>query len=278
MHAWFELVDSILRPRRPDLARCLRAREAHVAARRVEVTRAGRAVAECERSIEALRTAVFAANDGFVGARMTELERTWRRLSRVDPDLGLMDLWAHIAPAAWIDQKRWRGSAREAQLDAAVLLAADVLGVIAAESAIRSLGVALAAWDAPLCTRVRWRLPDADTPEPPDLTASLLARPLLAANEIIASSDLPAMATARALRLQDDVREAARSRFAHRPELTQSIAHAAFVDYLLGAARLGERLNPVTALFALWTTGYAIAAVDASGVTLEIPPLPSSPP
>ncbi len=282
MHAWFELIDSVLRPRRPDLERLMHERETYVAARRKKAERTTRAVKDCERSIETLRAQLFAANDGFVGARMTELERTWRTLSRVDPDGELMDLWAQIVPASWIDQKRWRGSSPAARVGAATLLAADVAGVEAAESAVRALGDALAAWGTPLGSRIQWRLLDEETQDRPDHAEALLAAPLHAASEALAASDVEEIVVGRARRFQDEVREAARSRIGGRPDLVRSIAHAAFVDYLLHAvargsdARRGERgiadrPNPVAPLGALWATGYAIAAVDSSGVTLEIP-------
>jgi hypothetical protein len=41
----------------------------------------------------------------------------------------------------------------------------------------------------------------------------------------------------------------------------------------MGATSLAERPNPVSPLCELWKTGYVIAAIDASGVTLEIPRL-----
>jgi hypothetical protein len=70
------------------------------------------------------------------------------------------------------------------------------------------------------------------------------------------------------------VLEAAKLRFSERPLLAQSLAHAALVDYLVQAAAIVERPNPVTPLRALWKAGYSLAAIDSAGVTLEIPPLP----
>ncbi len=271
MHAWFEIVDSVLSPRRVHLERCLHERDRHVAARRVEAERNVRAIQECERGIVALRDEVFAANDGFVGARMTELERTWRRLTRVDPDAGLMDLWARVAPASWIDEKRWRDSSPATRLDAAVMLAADITGVLAAESAVRAFGAALAGWNTPLGSKIAWRLEDEASQEAPDYTGALLAEPLRVACEEIAASHPFAVAEGRARRLEQEVHDAARTRIAARPVLARSIAHASFVDYVVHAAGLRDRLNPVAPLCALWRTGYGIAAIDARGVTLEIP-------
>jgi hypothetical protein len=186
--SWLRLIDGVLRPARPRLEGCLRERERHLETRRSFEEARARAIAQCEARIEAARAQVLAANDGVVTSRMTELEREWRRLSRPDPDAGLMDLWARVAPPAWIDRKRWRDAAA-------------------------------------------------------------------------------------ASRLERDVHEAARTRFAHRPVLARAIAHAAYVDFVWRAASLRDRPDPVGPLRDLWKTGYVLAAAGASGVTLEIPPL-----
>src|SRR6187549_1515597 len=106
--AWLHLLDSVLRPGRPRLERCLRERERHLEAQRAVAEDRARAIARCEARIETARARVFANNDGIVTSWMTELEREWRRLARRDPERGLMDLWARVAPPAWIDRKRWR--------------------------------------------------------------------------------------------------------------------------------------------------------------------------
>src|SRR4051812_857353 len=100
---WLEIVDRMLRPERPALDRCLREREQHLAEGQRRSAARAQAVAHCEQRINDARSAVFAASDGVVGSQMTALEREWRRLSRPDPEAGLMDLWARIAPAAWLD-------------------------------------------------------------------------------------------------------------------------------------------------------------------------------
>src|SRR3954471_5892940 len=92
--SWLDLVDRLLRPARPDLARCLRERARHLAARRLLAEERARMLAAYENAIEQERAAVFAANDGVISSRMTALERAWRATSRPDPEGGLMDLWA----------------------------------------------------------------------------------------------------------------------------------------------------------------------------------------
>lgn len=267
--SWQELVDRVLRPARPRLEDCVRAGEHHRATGQLAAEQRARALALCRTDIEAARAVVFAAGDGVISPHMTELEREWRRLSRADPDGGLMDLWARIAPASWVDRKRWRDSDAAAQLDAAVALASDVTGVEAAESALGVLRVSLAAWGTALGPRIRFRAFDADG----DCVSDLLAAPERAAREALAKRDAGPIILERALQLERAVYEAARCRFPERPLLAQALAHAACVDSLLQTTASTERPNPVTPLCALWRTGYALAARDAASVTLEIPPL-----
>jgi hypothetical protein len=269
-NSWFELVDRLLRPARPHLADCFREGELHQSARRGVAEQRARAIANCVSGIEAARAAVFAADDGVISSRMTELEREWRRVSRSDPDDGLMDLWARITPISWIDRKRWRHSDAPAKLDAAIALAAGAPSVEAAECAVGSLRAALAAWGTPLASAIRWRPFDTDT----DCVTELLAAPLRAARESIATWDAAPIIIERVQQLEAAVYEATLVRFPERPLLAQSLAHAAGVDRLLGAAALSERPNPVTPLRELWQAGYTLAAIDVSGVTLELPPLP----
>jgi hypothetical protein len=266
--SWLELVDCVLRPARPDLDRCLRERERHLAHRQVIAEERTRALARCMAEIETARSAVFAAADGFVPSRMTELEREWRRLSRRDLDGETMELWARVAPASWIDRKRWRDSEPGRHVDAAIALAADVEGIEAAEAAIASLRVALAPWGVSIGPRARWRSCDDDFAE----TASLLAEPLVAAREALLARGAGTLVIERARGLEHDVHDAARVRLADRPVLAAALAHAAFVDALWRAASLGDRPNPVTSLRALWKTGYVLSAVGTSGVTLAIAP------
>ena len=143
---WLDLPRSLLRPTRCDLVRCLAEREHHLARRKVVSDERTRAIADCERRIERARAQVFAASDGVVGATMTVLEREWRALAKVDPDGGVMDLWAAIAPRTWHDQKRWRDCPPMDRVDLSVALASDVEGVETAEAAARRLGAKRVAW------------------------------------------------------------------------------------------------------------------------------------
>jgi hypothetical protein len=266
--AWLKLVESVLlRPARPHLDRCLRERDRHRAERRLHDEERTLALARCRANIESARAAVFAADDGVVTWRMLELEREWRSLSRSDLDDGWMDLWARVAPASWIDRKRWRDSDAAARLDAAITLAADVEGVEAAESAVDSLVAALAAWGTPIGTRIRWRPFERDAAH----AEPWLAEPLRASREALSARGLVVSAVvARERRLEQVVLEAARARFPERPLLARDLAHAAFVDGVWRAASLDGRPNPVTPMYEIWKAGYAFSAIDASGVTLEI--------
>jgi hypothetical protein len=238
---WLEVSKSLLRPARPDLARCMRERERHLSQRAAAAEERVRAIAACERRIESARAAVFAASDGVVGASMTELEREWRRLSRPDPDAGMMDLWAHIAPPAWIDRKRWRESVPCERVDVAVALAADVSGVEAAEAAALSLRSALGEAGTAIGAGVRWRFFDHDR------------------------SLVSGFAGSWREKLREDVREAVLARLPDRPLLARDVA-------LVASAPPFAR--PIAnALRALWRTGYVLSSLDATGVTLEIAPI-----
>lgn len=250
--SWLQLVDSVLRPARPERERCLREREPHLAARRIVAEERARAMRSCEADIEGLRAAVFAAKSGAVPRRMTELEREWGRLSRADADAGMMDLWARIAPPAWLDRKRWRDSEPSARVDAALALAADVAGVEAAESAALALRDALAASGTTIGARLRWRAFEQDV----DVTSALLGRPAVTSSVV-----------ERATGLEEAVHEALLARFPERPLLARSVAHAAFVD---GATR---GTNVLTALRTLWSSGYVLSAIGEDGMILELPPL-----
>jgi hypothetical protein len=200
---------------------------------------------------------------------MGDLEREWRMLSRKDPEGGMMDLWARIAPPSWIDRKRWRDSDPAARVDAAIALAADVEGVEAAELAIDSLRNALGPWGTPIGARIRWRAAAHDF----EGTEQLLTEPLRAARDELAARGLESVVLERAQHLEREIHEAACTRFSERPVLARALAHAAFVDYAWHAASPPGRPNPVTALRDLWATGYVLSAIDASDVTVEIPAL-----
>jgi hypothetical protein len=227
-----------------------------------------RAIADCERRINDARRAVFETNDGVVTSRMTDLEREWRRHSRQDPEDGLMDFWARIAPASWIDRKRWRGCAPASRLEAAIALAADAENVEAAEEALGLLRSTLAAHGISVGARIRWRWFERDA----ETIAVLLREPLRAAREACPAVDRAAIFE-HARRFEHGIVQAALCRIVERPLLARDIGHAAFVDFVWRAASLSEARNPVAALRALWKTGYILSDVDASTVTLEIPPL-----
>ena len=190
-------------------------------------------------------------------------------LSRSDPDGGLMDLWARVAPVSWIDRKPWRDSEPAARVGAAIALAADFEGVEAAESAIASLGVALAGWGTPVGSRIRWRPFERDS----EAIGPWLAEPLRAACDALSARGVESVVVERAQHLERDVHEAASARFPDRVLLARDLARAAFVDCVIRAAPPSARPNPVTSLRELWKAGYVLSAIDASGVTVEIPAL-----
>lgn len=229
--AWWNVLDRVLQPARPKLAQCLRERAPHFERREARATERARAIARCEARIEAARSEVFAAKDGIVGRRMTELEREWRTLSRVDPDQGLMDLWARIAPPAWIDRKRWRDAAPAERFDAAIALAADPDGVECAEAAALALRTEVAPRIA-IGSRIRWRSSSGDLDH-----ARLF--------EGVPGAPRP------------DLLAEANARFRERPLLARAIAHAA-----------GVGMMP---LLDLWRTGYVLAGFDADGIALALP-------
>ena len=267
--AWLKLVGDVLRPARPRLEACETERQRHLEAQHAVAERRARAVARCIAEIEAARAEVFAAKDGVVTSRMTALEREWRMLSRVDRDGELMDLWARVAPASWLDRKRWRDSASAAQLDACIALASDVEGVEAAEAAVVALRTALAASGTTVPERVRWRGFERDF----EGTAELLEEPLRAALAALSAREHASVALERARALEEIVHEAARRRFPERASLARALGHAAFLDFVWHAASLDARTNPVTPLRDLWAAGYVLSAIDEHAVTVELPGL-----
>ena len=274
--SWVRLVDAVLRPRRPHRERCENARVRYLENQRTCSGARAAAIASCVRRIENARRDVFAANDGVVPARMTELEREWRLLSRPDPDGGLMDLWAKIAPPSWIDRKPWRDSAAAKRLDVTLALASDIESVEAAERAARALRAALGPWrPAPIGDRIRWRAADVD--EDTEVLPALLAEPLRAATAALARRDTAPVVLEQARHLETEVLAAASARLPTRAGLARDLAHAAFVGHVWQAAAMAEQPDPVTPLRALWATGYTLSAADAAAITLEIPSLVPSP-
>lgn len=235
---WLDLTGNLFRPARPRLARCMAERERHVAERKRIGDDRIRAISECERRIEVARAAVFAASDGVVSAKMTDLEREWRSLAKVDPDGGVMDLWARIAPSDWHDRKVWRDGPAVDRVDLVVALASDVEGALAAENGVAKLRAAYAKEGFEIAERIKWRLFDHDRAlfvttfrEPPP-------------------------------RIREDVRDAVLARFPDRPLFARDVG---FLATQKGEAALAVR--------AIWRAGYGIHALDARGITLEIPPL-----
>ncbi len=265
---WHEILDRVLRPARPTLERCVGPRERHLVERRSAEERRTRALAACEARINDARAAVFAANDGIVTSHMTDLEREWRRLSRRDPDEGMMDLWARIAPARWLDQKRWRAFAPPARIDGATALASDAGGVEAAEAGVVALRAALATHGTVVGNETRWAVVEHDI----ESLTPLLGEPLCVATEACAPEHR-STALDRAQSIEREVHTRALERFPARPKLARDLASAAFVDFLWGATTLAASDNPARALHSIWTTGYVVADVDARGVTLGVPPL-----
>jgi hypothetical protein len=264
---WLKLVAGVLRPARSRLDACREGHARHLEARRPIDDARAEALASCVSRIEALRAEAFAANDGVVTWRMTELEREWRRLSRVDRDGEAMDLWARIAPPAWIDRKRFRDCEGLTPIEAAMALASDVEGVEAAEAAALALRHRLAPWGTSIGARVRWRASADDFGG----TAALLAAPLEAALSALSARDGGAFALAHARAIERDVLEAAAARFPDRPVLARALADAAFVDAAWRASSLPVDASPVRPLFDLWSTGYVLASVDARGTTILLP-------
>lgn len=268
--AWLELIGSVLRPARPALARCEAEREACLAERRLLAEARARSRAHCEARIESARAEVFAADDGVVSGRMTALEREWRLLSRPDPDAGLMSLWAHVAPASWIDRPRFRDVAPPDRLDAAIALAADPEGVEAAEAAAAELRAALAPWGTQIGARIRWRFFEGDGAP----LGALLAAPLRTATDAVLARDTGAIVIDRGEQLERDVHAAALARLGvAREGLARDLAHAASFDHVWRAASL-DQPNPVTALRAVWAAGYALTSATGADVLLELPRLP----
>jgi hypothetical protein len=264
MTSWLAAADHVLRPARPALASCCEAADRHARARRPITEARAQAVADCVSRIEAARADIFAAKDGVVTARMTELEAEWRRLARrADHDGDAMELWARIAPRAWRDQKKWRVGEPERYADAAIALASDPLGVGAAEAAIDALRRACSAFSLP--RRTRWCFDDGTDFD----VRTLFEAPLRSATERLASQDGGHFALARAEQQKTRVYEAARERLRERHALAGAIAHAAFVDAVWTAAMRSP--SPALPLRALWSSGYTIAWIDDRVVTLAIP-------
>lgn len=265
---WISAARRLSRPARLDLPRCLRARAEHVERLRARERERASARSACEAEIERERARVFGADDGVVSSRMTELERAWRRLSRTDPEAGLMDLWAEVVPRTWVDRKRWRESPPSAWVDAAVALASDVPGVEAAEGAARRLSAALSAWGVALGPP-RFRLaPIHDVA----IVERLLREPLKRSLDGLLRGGVARRVVERAHLRERAVCDAARAALCPGSPLAAEVAHGAFVADVLRAARL-DLADPTAPLADLLRTGYAISSADASALVLIVPPI-----
>ncbi len=269
LEAWLTLPGRLLTPARPDRERCVREGELHREARRLVDKERAAALAACVARIESARAAVFAADDGAVPRLMTDLEREWRTLSRKDPDGGLMDLWARITPSRWHDRKRWRGNPPWSRHEVAIALAADIAGVEAAEAAVATFRSALAAWGVTLGARIHWRATVSES----ECAAGLRVQPLSRVAQALVGQQAKTAAHPASEPIERVVEAAVLARWPGRPLLAEGIARAAGVDALVRAAAPADRPNPVTPLFDLWSTGYALVGADDSGVTLEAPAL-----
>ena len=267
-HGWFGVLDSLLRPARPELERCLRERDRQLGVVRTTTDTRARALADCVDRIDQARAVVLRADDGVVTAKMTELEREWLRLSREDPEAGLMDFWVSAAPAAWIDRKRFRDVAPEVRFDAATVLAADAANVERAERAVESLREELGRHGARLGARVRWRFFEQDVPVVPELSARAFEAAIEACSIRVRDA-----VVGRARSLEVALSTATLERFPLRPGLAADLGRAACLDFVFRAGPLARGRNPALLLQELYATGYVLGAWDASGVTLELPPL-----
>jgi hypothetical protein len=239
-------------------------RDGHLARRGARAEERLVRIRKCEERIRGARAVVFAADDGRIGWTMGDLEREWRLLSRPDPDACMMDLWARVAPRSWLDSKKWRGSEPAMWLDAALALASDPDGVDAAEAAALSL-----CRNAPgksVAPRVRWQMGSRDSSH----VASLYG-PLVEELVGVAIADREGKGT-RAFRAAEATLASAMERLPDRPMLASDLGLARFIDEMRTSAGRDAK-SPVAPLMALWRSGYAIAAVDANGIALELPDL-----
>lgn len=270
--AWSKLIERVLEPERRHLAHCDEARARWERMHRVDSEARSNALRACEARIEELRAEVFAASDGVVPARMTELEREWRWRARHDNEAELVALWAHVLPPlaspSWVDRKAWRDSERESWVEAAIALAADIDNVQAAEAAIERLRELVLPYGLALPRRTRWRLMAQEGPGAPQLFEGAL--------EHARSACPPSEKDAIFVAADGESRRVYDSMVNHRPDLTNlasDFARATFLDFVWRASALRQGDNPVGALSDLWQKGYAIAEIEPHSIVLWLPPL-----
>ena len=262
---WDHIVAGVLRPARPELARCLRAVEEYSAARADHANNRMRALADIESRIQGARDRVFAVGTGVVTSEMTALEREWREASRDTRDSrDLERLWQRIAPERWLAQPERLPTT----LDAVAALAADPDGVDEAELAARALGTALARWDVPVGGRTEWCVAR-------ELTFAvrsevLFAAPVAAAGEVVEHADVQA-----AHRQSREIRQrlGALGVQTRNSSVGRELGFLAFASTLWAAAalrdpKLAELPNPIAPALRIWRLGYALTGADASLVVL----------
>lgn len=266
------MISGVLRPERPELARCLEAtrrwRERRGADRRERM----RALADCERRIVEARGRVFAAKDGVVTAEMTALEREWRELARGE-DATVAELRRELPAGTPVTALPARGVDPAV---AAVTLASDPAGVAAVERAAAALKSALEPWEVAVGGRLEWEL--GATIAIATTSAELLAAPTRAAIEALGPA-------AHAVR-----QRAHRMGRSFRPALARALGAALFAagspvrelrqlalaSALWDAARerselIAGRADPVEPLLAIWRAGYVPCRVDARSVVVSAP-------
>lgn len=279
--SWHELIGAVFRPERPRLSQCRARAQAYAARESRSSERRNVELADCRRRIEAARATVFAADDGIVGARMTELEREWITLARADRGARtrILEVWNEIAPPHWRGRLRWDITDDLARdLEAAVTLASDPSGVERAEDCALRFAAALSAWQPPLGSRLTWSV--APVPLVETRAEVLLAAPLVAIQSVVAASYGGPAILARAFDVERDVLALTSAAPALRDSepLAADIAFAARVHFLwqvclvdgreVGGRSVTRLDNPVDALRDLWSTGYALGSADCHNLTL----------
>lgn len=253
----------VLRPARPERARCLAALDAYLAARDDRLQTRIRSLAEIEERIQRAREKVFGEGTGVVGAEMTALEREWREASRDVSQGAVLDrFWTQVAPERWrAEPPRVTGSA-----EAMATLASDPEGVEAAERAAASLRGALATWQVTIGARVEWCVAR-------EITFAVRAEELFA-GPVAALSELADHAAVQAAhRVRRDVRErlGAQKTPTRNSSIAREIGVLAFGASLWesAAARLDANVvDPFAPALEVWRLGYALTGADASGVVL----------
>lgn len=268
---WDRILDGVLRPARPERARCLRALDEYQAARDDHMTTRSRALAEIEARIGDARERALAADDGVVTSEMTRLERAWREASRATPSTrDLERLWARVAPARWLDAPRRVAGPAEA----VVALCSDPDGVETAEGAVASLRGALRGFQVEIGPRIEWWVAT-------ELTFAVRAEALLAGPAAALARVATHAATQHAHRRRREVRERLRvpAVSTRNSSIARELGFLAFASALWADAAprlpgdLAATTDPFGPALAIWGLGYVLTGADASGVVLTALPL-----